>query len=57
MVRIFKSKQIGNFSYAEPFHQEGFGLVDDEGMYIADGGAASRLVNHIAKIAGRISQF
>ena len=27
MVRIFKSKQIGCFSYAEPFHQEGFGLV------------------------------
>ena len=57
MVRIFKSEQIGNFSDIEPFHQEGFGLVDDEGMYIADGGAASSLVNHIAKIAGRISQF
>lgn len=57
VVRIFKSKQIGDFSHAEPFHQETFGLVDDEGMDIADGGAASSLANPIAKIAGRISQF
>ena len=52
MVRIFKSKQIGCFSYAEPFHQEGLGLVDDEGVNVADGSAARGLVDHVAEIAG-----
>ena len=57
MVWIFKPKQIGYFSHTEPFHQESLGLVDNEGMDIADGCAAGSMVNHIAEIAGRISQF
>ena len=57
MVGIFKPQQIGYFSYTEPFHQEGLGLVDDEDMDIADGGAARGLVDHVAEISSRISQL
>ena len=57
MMRVFKTQQVGYFSHAEPLHQEGFCLIDDEGMDIADGGAAGRLVDYVAEVAGRISQF
>ena len=57
MVRIFKPKQISYFSNAEPFHQEGLGLVDNEGVNVTDGCAARGLVNNVAEISSRISQL
>ena len=55
-IVVFASP-IYYFSHAEPLHQEGFCLIDNEGMDIADGCAARGLVNHIAKISSRISQL
>ena len=57
VVRVLKTQQVGHFAHAEAFHQEGFGLVDDKAVDVTDGGAAGRLVDHAAEVAGRISQF
>ena len=57
MMRILEAQQVGHFAYAEPFHQESLGLVDDEIMDVADGGAPGGLMDHVAEVTGRIGQL
>ena len=38
-------------------HQQTLGLVDDEIVDVADGGAARGLMDEVAEVSGRVSQF
>ena len=51
VVRVLEAQQIGHFAYAETFHQEGFCLVNDKCMDVADGCATGGFMDHIAEIA------
>ena len=57
VMGIVEAEQSGRLADVATVHQQAFALVDDIGVDVADGGAASSLVNHIAEIAWRIGQL
>ena len=56
MMGILEAQQVCDFSDGVTFHQKVLGLVDYEGVDIADGGSASSLMDHVAEVSGGIGQ-
>ena len=54
---VFKAEQVCGFVYVMPAHKQALALFYYKRMYIAYGGAASCLMDHIAEVTGRIGHF
>ena len=57
MVGEIESEQAGGFADVVPLHQQTFRLIYYIMMYVTDSRATSGLVDDVAKITRRISQF
>jgi len=57
MVREIEAQQTGGLADVVTLHQQTFRLIDDVVVDVANGSATSCLVDNIAKITRRISQF
>ena len=57
MMGEVKTKQAGSLTDVMTLHQQTFRLIDDIIMYVANGCAARRFVDDVAKVAGRIGQL
>ena len=50
MVGIVEAQQVSHLAHAQTFHQEIFGLVNHETVYITDGGSSCGMVNQITEV-------
>ena len=57
MVREIETEQAGGLADVVPLHQQTFRLIDNVVVDVANSCATSCLVDDIAKVAWRISQF
>ena len=57
MMGEVETQQARGLADVMTLHQQTFRLIDDIIMYVANGCAARRFVDDVAKVAGRIGQL